>query len=131
MRMARGFFVPALVAIMAMAAGAGLTGCASVEDRDTLADLHAVEPDLDDVRVADSLERAEQSYRRYLDETPSTAMTPEAMRRLADLQIEKEFGVIGTGELVEVAAGEDMEPPQRAERSRTPADTASGEAAAC
>jgi TolA-binding protein len=36
-----------------------------------------------------------QSYRRYLDETPMSAMTPEAMRRLADLQLEKQFGITG------------------------------------
>ena len=48
-----------------------------------------------------------QSYRRYLDETPMSAMTPEAMRRLADLQLEKEFGITGgppSGRWVEMAA---------------------------
>jgi len=34
-----------------------------------------------------------QGYRRFLAETPETAMTPEAMRRLADLQLEKQFGI--------------------------------------
>ncbi|MEJ2603899.1 MAG: tetratricopeptide repeat protein [Gammaproteobacteria bacterium] len=108
---------------------AGLAGCASVQDRDTLADLRTVEPELDDVQVADSLERAEQSYRRYLEETPSTAMTPEAMRRLADLQIEQEFGVIGSGELVEVSAEQAMEPPVRAARPQGPSGDDNGQAA--
>src|SRR4029453_7805776 len=29
----------------------------------------------------------------FLEETPETEMTPEAMRRLADLQLEKQFGI--------------------------------------
>ncbi len=88
---------------------AALAACAANPDRVTLADLREVEADLSDIRIEDSLERAEQSYRRYLEQTPSTAMTPEAMRRLADLQIEKEFGIIGSGELIEMAVAEDAE----------------------
>src|SRR5260370_39988165 len=34
-----------------------------------------------------------QQHRRRLAETPETAMTPEATRRLADLQLEKQFGI--------------------------------------
>src|SRR3989449_5669366 len=34
-----------------------------------------------------------QQYRRFLEETPETARTREAMRRLADLQLEKQFGI--------------------------------------
>ena len=45
--------------------------------------------------VDDSLVKAMASYQHFLDETPQHAMAPEAMRRLADLQIEKEYGVIG------------------------------------
>jgi len=96
-----------------------LVACSSYEyDRKTLADLHRVEPDLADVHIADSLERAEASYRRYLEQTPSSAMAPEAMRRMADLQIEKEFGIIGSGELIEMAVEEDKvalsKPPKAA-----------------
>ncbi len=82
----------------------GLAGCAANPDRATLAELQQAEPDVADVHVADSLERAETSYRAYLEKTPSSVMTPEAMRRLADLQIEKEFGIIGSGEIIEMAA---------------------------
>jgi tetratricopeptide (TPR) repeat protein len=54
----------------------------------------------------DSLERAAQSYRRYLEDTDKNTRTPEAMRRLADLQIEQAYGVLGTDEIVELAAPE-------------------------
>ena len=70
-------------------------GCAAHHKptRVTLADLHNVRPDVQEVKVDQGLDQAMQSYRRFLEETPETAMTPEAMRRLADLQIEKQFGI--------------------------------------
>jgi cellulose synthase operon protein C len=77
-----------------------LVGCAAHHKptRGTLADLHNVRPDVQEVKVDQGLDQAMQSYRRFLEETPETAMTPEAMRRLADLQIEKQYG-IHTGDL--------------------------------
>jgi tetratricopeptide (TPR) repeat protein len=84
-----------------------LAGCSTtVTEEGTLATLQTVEPDLDEVHLEDSLERAAQSYRRYLQETSESARTPEAMRRLADLQIEQAYGVIGEGDVVEMAAPE-------------------------
>ena len=81
---------------------AGLAACGStVEQGGTLSELEQVPADVEDIYVADSLERAAESYRRYLDETAKSAMTPEAMRRLADLQIEQAYGVMGSGEIVE------------------------------
>ena len=59
-------------------------GCAVAPQRGTIAELAAVPADLAEVEVADSLDLATASYRRYLEETPTSAMTPEAMRRLAD-----------------------------------------------
>jgi tetratricopeptide (TPR) repeat protein len=75
-----------------------IAGCASrvtkpVATTGTLAELRNVRPDVQEVRVEQGLEQAMQNYRRFLDETPQTAMTPEAMRRLADLQLEKQFGI--------------------------------------
>ena len=84
-----------------------LTACSTTAPQQgTLAELEQVEADLSEVYLEDSLERAAQSYRRYLNETSESARTPEAMRRLADLQIEQAYGVIGSGEAVEMAAPE-------------------------
>ena len=78
---------------------------APVKNNDsTLAELEQMPADVEDIYVADSLERAADSYRRYLEETSRSAMTPEAMRRLADLQIEQAYGVMGSGDIVEMAA---------------------------
>jgi len=94
-----------------------VASCASAPDTGTLAALRSVEPDVAEVEVADSLDLAMQSYRRYLDETPTSAMTPEAMRRLADLQLEKEFGITGgaapSGRWTEMAAPDAGEAPSR------------------
>jgi len=59
----------------------------------TLAELRNVRPDVQEVKVEQGLDQAMQQYRRFLAETPETTMTPEAMRRLADLQLEKQFGI--------------------------------------
>src|SRR5262245_61131916 len=73
-------------------------GCAAKPGpKGTLAELRRVKPDVSEVKIDQGLEQAMVGYRRFLEETPETAMTPEAMRRLADLQLEKQFG-IHTGE---------------------------------
>ena len=82
----------------------GFAACTTTEQQGTLAELAEVPADVDEVYLEDSLERAAESYRRYLEETPQSARTPEAMRRLADLQIEQAYGVIGSGEIVEMAS---------------------------
>ena len=83
-------------------AAAGLAACATTSQHGTLAELSEVPADIEEVRLEDGLERAAQSYRRYLEETSESARTPEAMRRLADLQIEQEYGVIGGSQVTEI-----------------------------
>ncbi len=93
-------------------AAASIAACSSSTVKSgTLAELSMVKADLQDVYLDDSLERAAESYRRYLNETSESAKTPEAMRRMADLQIEQAYGVIGDGEIREMAA------PEAADRS--------------
>ena len=85
--------------------GAAITACATVStEQGTLAELREIEADVEDVYLEDGLERAAQSYRRYLEETDKNDRTPEAMRRLADLQVEQAYGVLGTEDIVELAA---------------------------
>ena len=77
-----------------------LAACAHTERANTLASLRKVQPDTTDVRVDNGLEKAVDGYRQFLQETPASELTPEAMRRLADLQLEKEYGVRGTTAIV-------------------------------
>lgn len=66
--------------------------CSGNPDRQTLAGLRSVEPDLAEVTVSDGIDQAMAGYRQFLEEAPTSALTPEAMRRLADLELEKEYG---------------------------------------
>jgi len=95
-------------AIVLALASIGLSACATTTgEHGTLAELQQTQADVDDVYLDDGLERAAQSYRRYLSETSESARTPEAMRRLADLQLEQEYGVLGDGgQPIEMAAPE-------------------------
>src|SRR5690242_21204054 len=75
-----------------------MVGCAARPNKPlgttgTLAELRHVQPDMAEAKVEQGLDQAMQQYRRFLEETPETTMTPEAMRRLADLQLEKQFGI--------------------------------------
>src|SRR3989441_2506560 len=86
-----------------------IVGCAARPNKPfgtagTLAELRNVRPDVQEVKVEQGLDQAMQQYRRFLAETPETAMTPEAMRRLADLQLEKQFGIRAGGAKREMAA---------------------------
>src|SRR5258708_19126070 len=84
-----------------------IAACAhSVARWGTLATLHEVRPDTNEVPVEQGLERAVQSYRDFLKQAPDSTLAPEAMRRLADLKIEKEFGIQGDGKLVELPASQ-------------------------
>jgi cellulose synthase operon protein C len=106
---------PAIPMLLATALGVCfIGGCAKhvvkktpVKTSGTLAELHNVKPDLQEVKVEQGLEQAMQNYRRFIEETPETALTPEAMRRLADLQLEKQFGIrAGAAKPREMAAPE-------------------------
>jgi len=85
-----------------------VVGCSSRTNKErpaTLAELRHVSPDVEEVQIEQGLEQAMEGYRRFLEETPETVMTPEAMRRLADLQLEKQFGLrAGDGKPREMAA---------------------------
>jgi cellulose synthase operon protein C len=99
---------PHLLTIPMVVALAFMVGCAARAKKNTagtLADLHDVAPDVKDVTVENGLDQALAQYRKIVEETPKTAMTPEAIRRLADLQIEKQYGIrVGDAKPREMAA---------------------------
>ena len=71
-----------------------LTACQSMSDRDTIARLRNVQIEIKEEKLEGGLEKAMQGYQRFLAETPESALTPEAIRRLADLKIEQEYGTL-------------------------------------
>jgi tetratricopeptide (TPR) repeat protein len=99
--------------------------CTGNRDRQTLAQLRKVEPDLAEVEINHGIDQAMEGYRKFLEEAPKSSLTPEAMRRLADLKLEKEYGILD--EVSQTAESRASLPaPDRTERapeieSRSPA----------
>lgn len=65
-----------------------LNACATTGDGDTLANLSSVKITLEDEKIVGGIEKAMESYQQFLEQAPESALTPEAIRRLADLKIE-------------------------------------------
>jgi len=97
-----------------------LAACVGNPDRHTLAELHGEEPDLAEVRVDDGLDQAMLAYRAFLQQAPKSSLTPEAMRRLADLQLEKEYGIHGDGKPSELPAPKPAAPVASSEPADAP-----------
>jgi TolA-binding protein len=91
-----------------------LAACASVGDRnrDTIASLRHVQIEIKEEKIEGGLEKAMLSYQRFLEGAPDSALTPEAIRRLADLKIEKEYGTLTTG-AGSAGRAKALSPPER------------------
>jgi len=75
-----------------------LFSCQTPGAKDTLAGLRGAHVDIKEERIDGGLDKAMEGYRRFLEDTPgSSALKPEALRRLADLKIEKEYGLLPDG----------------------------------
>ncbi|MBE9516336.1 MAG: hypothetical protein IME93_05110, partial [Proteobacteria bacterium] len=75
--------------LLILFSSAALTACAGINEQGTLAQLRSVNVPLKDEKIEGGIEKAMASYQHFLEQTPETAMTPEAIRRLADLKIER------------------------------------------
>ncbi|MCW8956911.1 MAG: tetratricopeptide repeat protein [Gammaproteobacteria bacterium] len=89
-----------------------LTACVSGGDRETLASLRDRSIEIKEEKIEGSLEKALESYQKFLEETPESAMTPEAIRRLADLKIEKEYSAFSGDKPAENTAKQDSSKPE-------------------
>jgi tetratricopeptide (TPR) repeat protein len=74
-----------------------LVGCQSISDKDTIAKLRNMQIEIKEEKIEGGPEKAMLSYQRFLEQTPDSALAPEAIRRLADLKIEKEYGTLTEG----------------------------------
>ncbi|HHO59309.1 MAG TPA: tetratricopeptide repeat protein, partial [Thiotrichales bacterium] len=110
-------------------AGLFLSSCETTSTSGTLASLNDVEFEVKEEKVDDSLERAMESYEKFLRETPETEMTPEAIRRLADLKIQKDYEAArADGNAAAAAAPQDAateSSPASVEENKAIADSAS------
>ena len=74
-----------------------LAACSTVSTRDTIATLRDQNVEVHEERIEGGLDKAMVSYQRFLEDTSDSELTPEALRRLADLKIEKEYGTLTEG----------------------------------
>jgi len=92
-----------------------VSACAhQVDQKGTLATLRGVSADTREAPVTQGLDKAMQSYAQFLQKNPDSKLTPEAMRRLADLKIEKEYGIQGDGKLIDVPPAKPGDAPRSA-----------------
>src|SRR5512141_1497432 len=82
------------ILLLVLAIPAILTACQTGGSRETIAQLRNMKIEIKEERIEGGLDKAMESYQRFLDETSESALTPAAMRRLADLKIEKEYGYL-------------------------------------
>lgn len=80
-------FLAGLLVLMTLA-------CQSMGNRDTIAKLREEKVEIEEIKIEGGLDKAMESYKRFLEETPDSPLAPDAIRRLADLKIEKEYGTL-------------------------------------
>ncbi len=96
MRLPKSIF--SITKVMLITQLALLIACSATK-QETIASLENVEFQVKEERVNDSLDKAMQSYEQFLEASPETdEMTPEAMRRLADLKVQKEYDLSGSAQ---------------------------------
>ena len=75
-----------------------IAACSTIDRQGTIAELRNKQIDITDQRLEGGLEKAMFSYHSFLVEAPDSALAPEAIRRLADLKVEKEYGLLADDE---------------------------------
>ncbi|WGL16330.1 tetratricopeptide repeat protein [Microbulbifer bruguierae] len=85
------FFPRAHFRLVTAASAALLLAACAGNSGNTIGSLQNVDIEIAETRIDGSLEKALASYQKYLQETPETALTPEAIRRIADLKIKQAY----------------------------------------
>ncbi len=81
-----------------------LVACSSVDNRGTIAQLRNQRIEIQEEKIEGGLDKAMAGYQRFLSETPDSPLAPEAIRRLADLKVESEYGLLSGSDKPEAKA---------------------------
>lgn len=105
-----------------------LTACQSTGGhKDTIATLRNVQIEIKEEKIEGGLEKAMEGYRRFLEKTHDAVLSPEAIRRLADLKIEREYGLLpGNAAAAPPASRAVLTPPEPGKQQDAGAGRASG-----
>ncbi|MCQ3828440.1 tetratricopeptide repeat protein [Microbulbifer elongatus] len=110
--------------VTAASAALLLSACASHSGK-TIGSLQRVDIEIQETHIEGSLEKALASYQKYLQETPETALTPEAIRRIADLKIKQahraEEGILPSSTETRILSAEDIASANLSARKKTTA----------
>jgi outer membrane protein assembly factor BamD (BamD/ComL family) len=71
-----------------------LMACSTLDQQGTIAQLRNVQVEVREEQIEGGLEKAMEGYQRFLEEMPDSRLAPEAIRRLADLKVEQEYGLV-------------------------------------
>ncbi len=74
-----------------------LLAACSADNRGTIGQLRNQQIEISEPEITGGLEQAMLGYQRFLEQTQDSAMAPEAIRRLADLKVEQEYGYLTDG----------------------------------
>ena len=107
------------IGLFLIAVTLALVACRSMNQKDTIAGLRHKKIEIKEVKIEGGLDKAMASYQRFLAETPDTALTPEAIRRLADLKIENEYGTLTEDSRSTASAERTMTATNQAKRPKT------------
>ncbi len=88
-----------------------LSACATT-GKGTIAELRNARIEIKEETIKNAREKAIESYRRFLAEQPDPALKPEAIRRIADLKVERAYGVLSEN-------APERKPDQRATLAKT------------
>lgn len=72
-----------------------LTACTMFNNENTVSLLEQTSIPIKDEKIDASLDKAMASYRNYLQQAPASKQSAEAMHRLANLEVEKSYGITG------------------------------------
>jgi len=86
-----------VVRLFLLALSLMLAACQSMGNRDTIAKLRGRHIEVKEEKISGGLDKAMQAYQQFLEEAPESDLKPEAIRRLADLKIAKEYGILANG----------------------------------
>ena len=111
-----------MIRLLVVALAALLAACQSGGGGETIAQLRSVQIALREEPIEGGLEKAMEGYRRFLTETPESALTPAAIRRLADLKVEREYGYLASLTAAGKGAAEPLAAPGRPRGGTFPPD---------
>jgi tetratricopeptide (TPR) repeat protein len=115
------------IRILILAVPVILTACQTAGNKETIAKLRNMKIDVKEETIEGGLQKAMTSYQQFLEDTPESALTPVAMRRLADLKIEKEYGYLNATAAPHgpVSSAPTESAPEHAQSQKTSAPTLS------